>query len=82
MINDDFFNRFQNHFEKSINGAQALGDELKQVMQVAINKTLAELDVVSREEFDTQQMILARSREKIDRLEKQLAAIEQHLNQE
>jgi BMFP domain-containing protein YqiC len=82
MINDDFFNRFQNHFEKSINGTQALGDELKQVMQVAINKTLAELDVVSREEFDTQQMILARSREKIDRLEKQLAAIEQHLNQE
>ena len=59
-----------------------MGDELKQVMQVAINKTLAELDVVSREEFDTQQMILARSREKIDRLEKQLAAIEQHLNQE
>ena len=82
MIKDDFFNHFQNHFEKSINGAQALGGELKQVIQVAIYKTLAELDVVSREEFDTQQMILARSREKIDRLEKQLADMEQHLNQE
>ncbi|MBT3528876.1 MAG: accessory factor UbiK family protein, partial [Porticoccaceae bacterium] len=34
------------------------------------------LDVVTREEFDTQQAVLVRSREKIDVLEKQIAEIE------
>jgi BMFP domain-containing protein YqiC len=45
-------------------------------LRAAMNKTLSNLDVVTREEFDTQQAVLVRSREKIDVLEKQIAEIE------
>ena len=38
---------------------------------------LQKLDVVTREEFDVQAAMLARTREKLDALEKQVAALEQ-----
>jgi BMFP domain-containing protein YqiC len=50
--------------------------EMHQLLRAAMNKTLSNLDVVTREEFDTQQAVLVRSREKIDVLEKQIAEIE------
>jgi BMFP domain-containing protein YqiC len=49
---------------------------MHQLLRAAMNKTLSNLDVVTREEFDTQQAVLVRSREKIDALEKQIAEIE------
>jgi len=49
---------------------------MHQLLRAAMNKTLSNLDVVTREEFDTQQAVLVRSREKIDVLEKQIAEIE------
>ena len=49
---------------------------MHQLLRAAMNKTLSDLDVVTREEFDSQQAVLVRSREKIDVLEKQIAEIE------
>ncbi|MBT3799027.1 MAG: accessory factor UbiK family protein, partial [Porticoccaceae bacterium] len=42
----------------------------------AMTKTIAGLDIVSRDEFDAQQAVLLRSREKIDALEQQLTELE------
>ena len=53
-----------------------MSTEMHQLLRAAMNKTLSNLDVVTREEFDTQQAVLVRSREKIDVLEKQIAEIE------
>ena len=39
----------------------------------------ARLDLVTREEFDVQTKVLARSRAKIEQLEQQVAALEQQL---
>jgi len=39
----------------------------------------AKLDLVTREEFDVQRKVLARSREKIEQLEKQVAELEARL---
>lgn len=77
MANEDFLKQFYNHFEQSLQGAQTVGDELKQVIKAALNETFTKLELVSKEEFDVQKIVLARSREKIDQLEKKIKALEQ-----
>ncbi len=51
-------------------------DNVKQLLARQLNK----LDLVSRDEFEAQQAVLLRTREKLDALEKQLADIEESLN--
>ncbi len=46
-------------------------DKLRQLLQQQLSK----MDFVSREEFDIQQKVLARTRSKLDELEKKLAAL-------
>ncbi|MFO7704497.1 MAG: accessory factor UbiK family protein [Halopseudomonas sp.] len=46
---------------------------LKSLLQSA----LAKLDVVSRDEFETQQVVLQRTRERLEALEKRVTAMEQ-----
>lgn len=52
-------------------------DEMKQHLHRALLSGLRDLDLVTREEFEVQGRLLQRSREKLDRLEKQLAELEQ-----
>ncbi len=77
MANEDFLKQFYSHLEQSLQGAQTVGDELKQVIKTALNETFTKLDLVSKEEFDVQKIVLARSREKIDQLEKKIKTLEQ-----
>lgn len=51
---------------------QAFEENTKQILQGAFNK----LDLVTREEFDTQVKVLARTREKVEALEKRVAELE------
>jgi len=46
-----------------------VGDELRQQIKMILQASLAKLDVVSREEFDVQTQVLAKTRAKIDALE-------------
>ena len=48
---------------------EELGDELRQQIKMILQASLAKLDVVSREEFDVQTQVLAKTRAKIDALE-------------
>ena len=52
-------------------------------MQVrsAMAKALQKMDLVTREEFDIQQAVLHRSREKLDALETQISSLEQSISQ-
>ena len=77
MANEDFLKQFYSHLEQSLQGAQTVGDELKQVIKAALNETFTKLELVSKEEFDVQKIVLARSREKIDQLEKKIKTLEQ-----
>ncbi len=77
MKNEDFLKQFQSHLEQSLQSAQTVGDELQQVIKTALNETLTKLDLVSKEDFDVQKIVLARSREKIDQLEKKITTLEQ-----
>jgi BMFP domain-containing protein YqiC len=50
--------------------------DIKQNIQQVLARQLNKLDVVSRDEFDAQQAVLLRTREKLEALEQQVAALE------
>ncbi len=49
--------------------------EVERNVRAVVQSQLHKLDLVSREEFEAQAQVLQRSREKIDRLERQLAEL-------
>jgi len=57
-------------------GAAAAGADLERNFQGLLQAAFARLDLVTREEFDVQRKVLARSREKLDALEQQLLRLE------
>lgn len=58
--------------------------ELPSSMEAQIKSTLSrsfeKMDLVSREEFDIQTAVLAKTRAKLEALEKQIANLEQNIN--
>ena len=57
-------------------GARDARDELSANFRDALRAGLRRLDLVTREEFDVQRGVLLRTREKIEVLEAQVAALE------
>lgn len=58
-------------------GARAAGEDLAANFRDALRAGLRQLDLVTREEFDVQRCVLLRTREKVEALEAQVAALEQ-----
>ncbi|GGJ08058.1 accessory factor UbiK family protein [Halopseudomonas pertucinogena] len=50
--------------------------DLEKQVKALLQSALARLDVVSREEFETQQTVLLRTRERLEALEKRVAELE------
>ena len=50
--------------------------DAEKTLRAGLESTLSRLNMVSRDEFETQSAVLARSREKIDQLEKQVTNLE------
>lgn len=63
-------------------GLEGVGQELKQNLRATITESLANLDMVTREEFEVQQKVLARTRMKLEALEKRAAELEALLDKE
>jgi ubiquinone biosynthesis accessory factor UbiK len=57
-------------------GVQTLRDDLARSLRASLEAGLTRLDLVSREEFDVQSAVLARTREKLGRLEARVAELE------
>ena len=51
-------------------------DELMSNLKIMVTGIVSKLDLVSREEFDAQQLVLERTREKLELLEKEVAELE------
>lgn len=60
-------------------GLKSLQGDLEKNVNTAVQSVLGRLDLVTREEFDVQRKVLARSREKIEALEQQVAELEKRL---
>ena len=57
-------------------GAKSLQRDLEKNIHTLLQGALAKLDLVTREEFDVQTKVLARTREKLEQLEKTIAEME------
>lgn len=57
-------------------GLRGLKTDLENNFKVVLETAFEKMELVSRDEFDVQRKVLARSREKLDRLERELAAIQ------
>lgn len=60
-------------------GMREFGHEADKNLRAALHSTLKKMDLITREEFDIQQGVLARTRAKLEALEKQVAKLEQDL---
>ena len=56
-------------------GLRESREELQQNFKSVLQTGLGKLDLVTREEFDVQRAVLARTREKLEALERDLAAL-------
>lgn len=57
-------------------GVKSVRDDLEQNFRTILNSGLARLELVTREEFEVQEAVLARTRAKLDALEARLTEIE------
>ena len=61
---------------------EEFGQELRQHLRAALMRAFERLEVVTREEFEAQNAVLMRSREKIDQLEQKVADLSATLTQD
>lgn len=57
-------------------GLSELGEDMRSNTREAIMGVLSRMDLVTREEFEVQATILARTRERLETLERQVAELE------
>ena len=60
-------------------GLQHTKADLEKSFRTNLKLAISKMDLVTREEFDVQSAVLLRTREKLEVLEKQVAALEQQL---
>jgi BMFP domain-containing protein YqiC len=57
-------------------GLRSVSDDLEKKFRAVLNSGLSKLDLVSREEFEVAELVLARTRENLDAMEARLASLE------
>ena len=87
MPSNPLFNQFFQSFSRLLgstgvfdSGTEALSSELHQKIRAAAQATFDKLDIVTRDEFDAQRAVLARTRERLEKLEQQLTQLENGSN--
>ncbi len=60
-------------------GVRELQQDLEKNFRATLNSAFTRLNLVTREEFDVQSAVLARTRAKVDALEKQVADLERRI---
>lgn len=60
-------------------GLQNLKEDLDKNFHAVLQSALGKLDLVTREEFEVQKAVLAKTRSKLEDLEKRVAELEQHV---
>ena len=73
---EDFFQDFLKMLPEDL---RVYRQDLMNNLRAALNGALARMDLVTREEFDIQSALLAKTRLLVDELEKKIRELEQHL---
>lgn len=74
MLNAKFIEEISSRLSAAANSSPA--KDLEKNMRALLAQGFAKLDLVSREEFDVQAQVLARTREKLTALEARVAELE------
>jgi len=77
MIDPRIFDQIFADMRQALPGGFA--QDVEKNLRAALTATLARLNLVTREELEVQSAVLARTREKIEALEKQVAELEKLL---
>lgn len=82
MIDPKLIDELSEHLSASLpSGFRTLQEDLGKQFKAGLEAGLSKLDLVTREEFDVQSAVLARTREKLTRLEQQVKALEAQISQ-
>ncbi|OGT78286.1 MAG: hypothetical protein A3I78_07845 [Gammaproteobacteria bacterium RIFCSPLOWO2_02_FULL_56_15] len=73
---EDFFQDFLKMLPEDL---RVYRQDLMNNIRAALNGAFARMDLVTREEFDIQSALLAKTRLLVDELEKKIGELEQHL---
>ena len=73
---DDLTQRLSSLIPQGVKNVQT---DIEKNIRAVLQGAFAKMDLVTREEFDVQSAVLARTRAKLDALEKQVSALEQQL---
>jgi len=77
MLDAKKIEEFAEKFSQSIpSGAKAFKEDIESSFKQVLQSAIAKMDLVTREEFDVQKKVLAKTREKIESLEKAIAKLE------
>jgi len=77
MIDPKAFEDLAKRFAEAVPpGVRQFQAEMEKNFHAALQATFAKLELVTREEFDVQQAVLARTRAKLEELEQQVAELE------
>ena len=83
MQPNQLFEQFTQQLNSTLGpGASAIGEELQQQIRTALTAAFNKLELVPREEFDAQQTVLQRTRQRLETLEQQVIALETQLNKQ
>ena len=73
---DDIANRLANAIPP---GLTTLREDIEKNFRAILQSAFGKLDLVTREEFEVQKAVLAKTREKLETLEVQVAALEEKI---
>lgn len=79
MNADDPIRRLAEQIRDLLPPGAPLPSGFQDELQLVVQSLLARSDLVTREEFDAQSAVLRRTREKLEALERELAALESRL---
>ena len=77
MDKPNFFNDMQAKINQALENSPA--KDIEKNIKSMLNQGFSKLDLVTREEFDIQAQVLAKTRAKLEALEAQVAALEAQL---
>ena len=80
MNNSNFFSDLQGKINQALESGPA--KDIERNVKAAMTQGFAKLDLVTREEFDIQAQVLAKTRAKLEALELRVVALEASLNKD
>jgi BMFP domain-containing protein YqiC len=83
MFDPKFFEELSKRLANSVpENVKALRSDIEKHFQTVLQTTFSRLDLITREEFDIQALVLSKTRAKLEKLEQKIDALEKKICQE